>query len=86
MDVAPLVEFLVESPVESPVEALVEFLIEFLVTGDEVVRGLVADTNTAATASKLYPLGFKLRGASVVGDDGADIRRALLEISIRADI
>jgi nicotinamide-nucleotide amidase len=61
-------------------------LVEFLVTGDEVVRGLVADTNTAATASKLYPLGFKLRGTSVVGDDGADIRRALLDISIRADV
>lgn len=61
-------------------------LVEFLVTGDEVVRGLVADTNTAATASKLYPLGFRLRGTSVVGDDGADIRRALLDISVRADV
>lgn len=61
-------------------------LVEFLVTGDEVVRGLVADTNTAATASKLYPLGFRLRGTSVVGDDGADIRRALLDISVRVDV
>lgn len=59
--------------------------VEFLVTGDEVLRGVVADTNTAATASKLYPLGLSLSRTTVVGDRGEDIRRALLEISSRAD-
>jgi nicotinamide-nucleotide amidase len=60
-------------------------IVEFLVTGDEVMRGLIADTNTQITASRLYPLGLSLRRTSVVGDRGEDIRRALLEISARAD-
>jgi nicotinamide-nucleotide amidase len=60
-------------------------IIEFIVTGDEVMRGLIADTNTAMTASRLYPLGLSLRRTTVVGDRGEDIRRALLETSVRAD-
>jgi nicotinamide-nucleotide amidase len=60
-------------------------ILEFLVTGDEVMRGLIADTNTQITAAKLYPLGLSLRRTSVVADRGEDIRRALLEISARAD-
>jgi nicotinamide-nucleotide amidase len=60
-------------------------IVEFLVTGDEVMRGLIADTNTQITAAKLYPLGLSLRRTTVVADRGADIRRALLEISVRAD-
>jgi nicotinamide-nucleotide amidase len=60
-------------------------LVEFLVTGDEVVRGLVVDTNTAATASKLYPLGVQLRGTTAVPDDEKQIVQALLAIAPRAD-
>ena len=60
-------------------------VVEFLVTGDEVMRGLIADTNTQITATRLYPLGLALRRTTVVGDCGEDIRRALLEISVRAD-
>jgi competence/damage-inducible protein CinA-like protein len=60
-------------------------VVEFIVTGDEVMRGLIADTNTAMTASRLYPLGLSLRRTTVVGDRGEDIRRALLETSARAD-
>ena len=60
-------------------------VVEFLVTGDEVMRGLIADTNTQITAARLYPLGLALRRTTVVGDRGEDIRRALLEISVRAD-
>ena len=60
-------------------------IVEFLVTGDEVMRGLIADTNTQITATKLYPLGLALRRTTVVADRGEDIRRALLEISVRAD-
>ena len=60
-------------------------IVEFLVTGDEVMRGLIADTNTQITASKLYPLGLALRRTTVVGDRGEDIRRGLLEIGSRAD-
>ena len=60
-------------------------IVEFLVTGDEVMRGLIADTNTQLTAAKVYPLGLALRRTTVVGDRGEDIRRALLDISVRAD-
>jgi nicotinamide-nucleotide amidase len=60
-------------------------IVEFVVTGDEVMRGTIADTNTAWTASRLYPLGLSLRRTVVVGDRGEDIRRALLEASSRAD-
>jgi len=60
-------------------------IVEFLVTGDEVMRGTIADTNTALTASRLYPLGLQLRRTTVVGDREADIQRGLLEISVRAD-
>jgi nicotinamide-nucleotide amidase len=60
-------------------------IVEFIVTGDEVMRGTIADTNTAATAARLYPLGLSLRRTTVVGDEADDIRRALLETSVRAD-
>jgi competence/damage-inducible protein CinA-like protein len=60
-------------------------IVEFVVTGDEVMRGTIADTNTAWTASRLYPLGLQLRRTVVVGDRGEDIRSALLEASARAD-
>ncbi len=60
-------------------------IVEFLVTGDEVMKGLIADTNTQITASKLYPLALSLRRTTVVGDRPEDIRKALLEIGARAD-
>jgi nicotinamide-nucleotide amidase len=60
-------------------------IVEFVVTGDEVMRGTIADTNTAWTAARLYPVGVQLRRTVVVGDRGEDIRRALLEASSRAD-
>jgi competence/damage-inducible protein CinA-like protein len=60
-------------------------ILEFIATGDEVMRGLIADTNTQITAARLYPLGVRLRRTTVVGDRGDDIRRALLETSVRAD-
>jgi len=60
-------------------------IVEFIVTGDEVMRGTIADTNTQFTSQRLYPLGLTLRRTTVVGDRGEDIRRALLETSVRAD-
>lgn len=60
-------------------------IVEFVVTGDEVVRGTIADTNTAWSASRLHPIGLRMRRTVVVGDRGEDIRRALLEASSRAD-
>ena len=49
-------------------------IVEFVVTGDEVMRGTIADTNTAQTAARLYPLGLDLRRTVVVGDRSEDIR------------
>jgi nicotinamide-nucleotide amidase len=69
----------------SPTQAPAAPLVEFVVTGDEVVRGTIADTNTAWSASRLHPLGLRLRRTVVVGDRGEDIRRALLDASARAD-
>ena len=60
-------------------------IVEFIVTGDEVMRGTIVDSNSALTAARLYPLGLTLRRTTVVGDRGDDIRRALLETSTRAD-
>ncbi|MCA1828287.1 MAG: CinA family nicotinamide mononucleotide deamidase-related protein [Myxococcales bacterium] len=60
-------------------------IVEFIVTGDEVMRGIIADTNTAMTASRLYPLGFALRRTVVVGDREEDIVAALRETAARAD-
>ena len=60
-------------------------IVEFIVTGDEVMRGIIADTNTAMTASRLYPLGFSLRRTTVVGDREEDIVAALRETAPRAD-
>jgi nicotinamide-nucleotide amidase len=59
--------------------------IEFIVTGDEVMHGLIADTNSQISASRLYPLGLTLRRTTVVGDDTDDIVAALLETGQRAD-
>ncbi|HUJ29100.1 MAG TPA: molybdopterin-binding protein, partial [Myxococcales bacterium] len=58
--------------------------IEFIVTGDEVMRGQIADTNTQITASRLYPLGLTLRRTTVVGDRNEDIIAALRDTGARA--
>ena len=60
-------------------------IVEFIVTGDEVMRGTIADTNTQFIAQRLYPLGLTLRRTTVVGDRSEDIRGALLETGSRAD-
>src|SRR3954447_19592763 len=60
-------------------------IVEFVVTGDEVMRGTIADTNTAWTAARLYPVGVQLRRTVAVRERGGGIRRALLEASVRTD-
>jgi nicotinamide-nucleotide amidase len=59
--------------------------VEFVVTGDEVMRGQIADTNTQLTASRLYPMGLRLCRTTVVGDRSEDIVAALRETGARAD-
>jgi nicotinamide-nucleotide amidase len=60
--------------------------VEFLCTGDELVTGLVADTNSTYGEARLFELGVKVQRVQLVGDVRADITRALLEASARADL
>lgn len=59
--------------------------IEVLCTGDELLTGLTADTNSPFFMEGLLRLGEKVAWSQTVGDSRADIARALREISGRAD-
>lgn len=60
--------------------------IELIVTGDEIVRGAVADTNSGWLLRRLVELGASPRRVTVVGDDALGIESALREASTRADV
>lgn len=60
--------------------------VEFLCTGDELVTGLTADTNSTYAEARLFDLGVKVQRVQLVGDVRPDITRALLEASARADV
>jgi nicotinamide-nucleotide amidase len=60
--------------------------IEVLCTGDELLTGLVADTNSPFFMERvLTRLGQKVERATVVGDVREDITGALLELAARCD-
>lgn len=59
--------------------------IEIICTGDELVTGLTADTNSPYFMDKLFAVGEKVVRAVVVGDVREDIISAMLEASARAD-
>jgi nicotinamide-nucleotide amidase len=59
--------------------------VELVSTGDELVTGLIADTNSPYLEARLFALGLKVERVQVVGDVKADITRALLEASARAE-
>ena len=60
--------------------------IEILTTGDELLEGLITDTNSAHIAREVLPFGVSVRRVTTVGDTLEDLRDALLEISARADL
>jgi len=60
--------------------------IEILTTGDEVLEGLITDTNSAHIAREVAPFGVVVRRVTAVGDTLEELRDALLEISARADV
>ncbi|TSC33834.1 CinA family nicotinamide mononucleotide deamidase-related protein [Corallococcus sp. Z5C101001] len=60
--------------------------VELLCTGDELVTGLITDTNSTYLEARLFDLGVKVERVTVVGDVRPDIRGALLEASARADV
>ncbi len=57
-----------------------------LATGEELIRGVVADGNSAWLAQRLRPLGIELVEIRVVGDGLVAIRTAIEELTRRADL
>jgi molybdenum cofactor synthesis domain-containing protein len=60
--------------------------VELLVTGDEIVRGSVVDTNSAWLLQRLGPLGARVRRITAVGDVADDLIAAMREGASRADV
>ncbi len=60
--------------------------IEVLCTGEELLTGVIADTNSPFFMERALRLGERVRRATVVGDDRALIANALREIAARADV
>jgi len=61
-------------------------LIEILATGDEILTGTVADTNSAHIAQALKEIGLFVVRHGCVGDDVNHLVSTLQEIAIRADV
>lgn len=59
--------------------------IEIITTGDEVISGVIVDTNTAWIAERCAKLGHDVIRHSSVRDDLEEIRALLLEAHDRAD-
>src|SRR5688572_23037833 len=60
--------------------------VELVCTGDELVTGLIADTNSPLFEAWLFELGVKVQRVTLVGDVRAHITQALREASARADV
>lgn len=59
--------------------------VELVCTGDELVTGLITDTNSPWFEARLFELGVKVERIQLVGDVRPDITHALLEAASRAD-
>ncbi|HVE87475.1 MAG TPA: CinA family nicotinamide mononucleotide deamidase-related protein [Myxococcales bacterium] len=59
--------------------------IEVLCTGDELLNGTIADTNSPWFMNRLFALGELVSRTTVVGDDRAELVSAMREVSARAD-
>ncbi len=60
--------------------------VEVLCTGDELLNGSTADTNSPFFMEGLVRLGERVARTTVVGDDRAVIAEALRELTARADV
>ena len=60
--------------------------IEIISTGDEIVTGLVVDTNAAWLSALLLEQGWQVRRRLTVGDNLADLKAALQESASRAEV
>ncbi|MEO5731877.1 MAG: competence/damage-inducible protein A, partial [Byssovorax sp.] len=59
---------------------------EILSTGDEVLTGMIADTNAAFLADQMGSLGFEVLRHTTVGDDRAILEETLRTLGARADV
>jgi nicotinamide-nucleotide amidase len=60
--------------------------IELIASGDELLNGTTADTNSVWLMTQLAALGLKTRRSTVVGDLTSDIVEALKTATARADV
>lgn len=60
--------------------------IEIISTGDEIVTGLVVDTNAAWLSALLLEQGWQVRRRVTVGDNLADLTTVLQESASRAEV
>ncbi|MCR3958358.1 CinA family nicotinamide mononucleotide deamidase-related protein [Aeromonas veronii] len=60
--------------------------IEIISTGDEIVTGLVVDTNAAWLSALLLEQGWQVRRRLTVGDNLADLKTVLQERASRAEV
>lgn len=60
--------------------------IEIISTGDEIVTGLVVDTNAAWLSALLLEQGWQVRRRLTVGDNLADLKAVLQESAGRAEV
>jgi len=59
---------------------------EILVTGDEILKGDITDTNSSYISGKLLEIGIKPSRFSITGDDESEIAQIIREIAERAEI
>ncbi len=59
--------------------------IEIITTGDEVVQGVIVDSNSAWIAERCAAFGFEIVRHTCIGDDANDIADALKQAASRAD-
>lgn len=59
---------------------------EILSTGDEVLTGMIADTNAAFLADRMGSLGFEVVRHTTVGDDRAMLEAAFRQLGESADV
>lgn len=59
--------------------------VELIATGDEVISGIIVDSNAAWMAERIVPFGFEIVRHTSIGDDPDAIADALKEAAARAD-
>lgn len=60
-------------------------VVEIFSQGEELVNGQIVDSNAAWLSQKLLQMGFVVKRHTAVGDNLADLKTLLIEISARAD-